>query len=170
MSPTYVCAATRATTEHIAPEVALKMTTRREQVKQELLEHYATREPHAFYQYDGDQGGDELEMTLTHELMYPSPVRVLIAADTSAADAVRLLKNIRRWIQRDGLDKDQLAAREAKLDAELCPRCGAEMPGQQGDHHRLCRNEDGSLTGLSDEAVREAIRLLKADRIDDIPF
>ena len=155
------------------------MTTRREQLKRELLEHYATREPKAFYQYEGilgvhgdvmaDGDGDGLESSTTHELAYGSAVRVLVAAETSAADADRLLKKIRRWIRRDGLNKDELAARERHLDAELCPRCEAEMPGQQGTHHILCRNADGTLTALSDEAVREALRLLKQGG-DDIPF
>jgi len=158
------------------------MTTRREQLKQDLLEHYATKEPHAFYQYDGfanerdsgspveaDTDGDALCGGTTHELMNGATVRVLVAPGTSEKDALRLLKKIRRWIRRDGLNKDSLAQRERHLDAELCPRCEAEMPGQQGTHHILCRNADGMLTALSDEAVHEALRLLKQGG-DDIPF
>ena len=96
------------------------MTT---QIKQELLDHYATREPREFYQFDGfnyttgvlgycdegkdgteDHDVDELFCGRTHELMHGATVRILIVAGTSKEDAMRLLKKLTAWIEKEGFE------------------------------------------------------------------
>lgn len=87
--------------------------------KQDLLDHYATREPKEFYQFDGfnyitgvmgyrddyeDDDGDELYCGGTYELMHGATVRILITAGTSKEDAVRLLKKLTAWVAKDGLE------------------------------------------------------------------
>ncbi len=90
-----------------------------EQLKAELLKHYSTREPQAFTQYDGwtrvepgdpivdpDEDGDFFSSSETWELMYgaaPFGVRVLITKGTETTDAVRALRKIVAWIERDGV-------------------------------------------------------------------
>jgi hypothetical protein len=92
--------------------VTMKMKT-----KDELLAHYAKREPKQFVQYDGwadcegdavldsgDGSGYGMATGITHELMRGSNVvRVLIPPDTAPADAVTLLRRIADWIECDGL-------------------------------------------------------------------
>ncbi len=83
--------------------------------KQELLAHYAAREPKEFYQFDGfnyptgmmgyrgdheDADGDELYCGRTYELMHGATVRILITPNTSKEDAVRLLKKLTAWIEK----------------------------------------------------------------------
>lgn len=121
-----------------------RMIRRRDTHKQELLAHYATRDPQGFYQLDGfhddnpsrtdvithDADGDAVIAGVTYELMTGVyAVRVLVTAGTSEADALRLLKKARRAIKKGGLDwgRQGLAAREQALDAEHCPCCGAEQ-------------------------------------------
>jgi hypothetical protein len=84
--------------------------------KAELLDHYATREPTRFLQFDAfanvgpdtivrpDQDGDSLFRTETFELMTGLPaVRVLITPGTSKEKALQLLDKIKDWIGRDEL-------------------------------------------------------------------
>ncbi|GFP24783.1 hypothetical protein HKBW3S43_01045 [Candidatus Hakubella thermalkaliphila] len=86
-------------------------------LKKELLEHYATREPQAFFQFDGfadveedcvmkpDKDGDCLFSRVTHELMTGTyRVRVLITPGTSKEKALALLQKISGWIKRGGLE------------------------------------------------------------------
>lgn len=83
--------------------------------KKELLNHYATREPKEFYQFDGfdeptgvvddapDDDGDELWCRRTYELMCSATVRILIPVGTSKKDAVRILRKLTAWVEMDGL-------------------------------------------------------------------
>ena len=86
--------------------------------KGKLLEHYAHRDPTAFFQFDGwalgpdggdsvmrpDADGDCLTSSQTYELMTGGPsVRVLVTRGTSRPDAVRLLKKLRRWVKQSDL-------------------------------------------------------------------
>ena len=41
---------------------------------------------------------------------------------------------------------------------EMCPRCGADM---QATHHPLCEERDGTPTGLSDKAIRQALAVIR---------
>ncbi len=121
-----------------------RMIRRRDTHKQELLDHYATRDPQAFYQFDGfhtegssrddvvqeDSDGDGVTAGVTYELMTGVyAVRVLVTAGTPEADALRLLKKIRRTIKQNGFDwhRETLAGQEQRLNAEHCPHCGAEQ-------------------------------------------
>jgi ribosomal protein S27AE len=45
---------------------------------------------------------------------------------------------------------------------ERCPRCGAHM---QMTHHPLCQERDGTPTGLTDEQIRAAIKLLADEKV-----
>ena len=123
-------------------------------LKRELLEHYAAKEPKAFYQYDGwlnadsvtgrDAEGDGATSDVTYELMHGADVRVLIPAETNARDAARLLKKIRQWIRRDGFATATMAAQQRRLEADdPCPRCRMAM---QATHHPLCEFRDGTPT------------------------
>jgi len=85
--------------------------------KQRCLEHYARLpEPQAFIQYDGftnalrdsivhpDEDGDALFAGTTYELMTGSVgVRVLMPERTTTLEAVRVLRKIANWIERDGI-------------------------------------------------------------------
>ena len=162
------------------------MTTRRATLKGDLLAHYATKEPTAFYQYDvfthcegdsemgPDEDGDSCMSCATYELMSGGPaVRVLVTAGTPGGDVVRALKKVRRWVKRDGfaIQGEDLARRDARLAAEVCPRCGQDMDGR---HHRVCRYADGTPTELSDEEVQRAVKVLDDPRCaadpDAMPF
>ena len=158
------------------------MTTRRDVLKAELLEKYAGKEPSTFLQYDGfadvepdsmmrpDNDGDDIFLGTTQELMTGLPsVRILITAGTSRKTALRLLKKLRRWLKDGGNFSDWMQKAEAEqvhLDSEVCPRCGSD--NTQG-HHALCSYPDGTLTPLTDEAVREALAVLGSG-VDEIPF
>lgn len=83
--------------------------------KQKLLAKYAKRNVNIFYQVDfwtgvepgdcimvPDREGDCLTaIKPSRELMDGSVVRVLIRQNTSQADAVRGLKKILQWVERD---------------------------------------------------------------------
>jgi hypothetical protein len=85
--------------------------------KVELLEHYATREPKRFIQYDAHdlRGGgaddvmrpDEDGMCLMRggswELMHGCAVRVLIEPGTTKERAALSLRKIAEWIESPGL-------------------------------------------------------------------
>ena len=83
-------------------------------IKGNLLEHYATRTPQSFVQFDGhvvgvdcadgvmrpDGDGDCLTAGVTYELMRGASVRVLIHPNTTRNEALRLLKKLRGWIKK----------------------------------------------------------------------
>ena len=163
------------------------MTTRRDELKAELLEKYSGKEPSTFLQFDGfadaepdcimhpDKDGDCLFTSNTHELMTGGvDVRILITAGISKKATLRLLKKLRKIISEEGdfSSRTQEAKRgDQQLDRELCPRCGCNT---QGTHHPLCSYRDGTPTELTDDAVRDALAVLgiKGGRedVDDIPF
>ena len=151
------------------------MTTRRDELRAELLEKYGDEGLHAFYQIDcwsGDgRGGDQVESCVTFGFGSAGTtpmVRVLIRPLAEVSDVTRLLKKTRRWLRNGGgYDPDRLEHDERCLDDELCPRCGSDMGGE---HHPLCTNADGTPTGLTDDAVREALAILGKTEVDDIPF
>ena len=147
---------------------------RRDNLKQELLKHYATREPAPFYQMDtfldskgdcvinGDADGNGITARVTFELMQGPSVRVLVSPKTSEEDALRLLKKVRADIKKNGFAwfRECLGSQEAGLDSEICARCGAAV---QAAHHALCQHRDGTPTALTDEGVRQALRELEWD-------
>lgn len=83
-------------------------------IKGNLLEHYASRTPQSFVQFDGnyvgvdfedcimraDGDGDCLTAGVTYELMHGASVRLLIHPDTTRKEALRLLKKLRGWIKK----------------------------------------------------------------------
>jgi len=87
-----------------------------EEQKKTLLDHYAGRDPHAFWQFDcfckcdgydyiivPDEDCDSLFRGLTYELMTGNvSVRVLIVPGTAAEDAIRALGKIASWIKKLG--------------------------------------------------------------------
>lgn len=107
--------------------------------KGELLEHYAGKDPTAFYQFDGfagvhgddvlrpDDDGDSIMGGGTYELMTGAyAVRVLVTRGTPEAVAVRLLKKIRKsikrnplvWLEAEPADRDPVA-RPARAGGEI---------------------------------------------------
>ncbi len=103
--------------------------------KELLLEHYAEKPVTRFLQFDGfanvlgddvmhpDEHGDAQTASTTHELMSGvATVRVLIRDDASKEDAVRLLKKLAEWVERD-MDEFKFRylteAGRALQDAEL---------------------------------------------------
>ena len=83
----------------------VKETGKKQELKEQLLEKYAQKEPNTFYQFDGwwtdEPEGGELMATETEELMSTCPdVRVLIPPGTDKEQASRLLKKIAAWIER----------------------------------------------------------------------
>lgn len=87
-----------------------------------LLQHYQSKPPTVFYQYDGhlvrgrddvmrpDGDGDAIMASVTCELMHgPKGVRVLIPTDTTEQDAARLLRKI-----ADTLESGAFAALEER--------------------------------------------------------
>ncbi len=89
-----------------------------EEIKDTLLEHYATKPPSLFLQYDGiarprvyPYSGDELDEDRelvnakpTYELMNGADVRVLIREGVDKRTAVRLLGKILAWAENEGFD------------------------------------------------------------------
>jgi hypothetical protein len=86
-----------------------------ETTKEDLLSHYATREPTHFKQFDcfchvepgdsiivPDADGDSLFRLDTAELMYGSTVRVFVKPNESASDVVRALTKISAFIKKHG--------------------------------------------------------------------
>lgn len=89
------------------------------QSKEELLAHYATREPVSFVQVDGfshgqiggpigihndDPDHDDIWWGLTQELMSGFwDVRILIPTHANSADVIRLLEKMMDSIKRGGL-------------------------------------------------------------------
>jgi hypothetical protein len=85
--------------------------------KEELLAHYAEKDPKQFFQIDGvadmppgdivsvDDDGDAITGGLTHELMGCGHVRVLIPIEAKKADAIRLLRKALAWIERGALEE-----------------------------------------------------------------
>lgn len=88
--------------------------------KESLLEHYATGDIHKFTQIDGwlisntktnigdlmetDKDGDSLIAGKTEELRHsPSAlaVRIFVHEGTERRDAVRLIRKMLNWIERD---------------------------------------------------------------------
>jgi hypothetical protein len=82
--------------------------------KRDKLLHYAGRAAKEFFQFDAftaigggddimrpDEDGDCLCSGTTTELMFGASVRVFIAPDTSQIEAVRALKKIKEWVERD---------------------------------------------------------------------
>ena len=77
------------------------------------LAHYASREPKSFLQLDAlidlkpdsfthpDKDGDVLMGGGTIELMHGASVRVLIPHDAKPKEAVRQLKKIAKWLNKD---------------------------------------------------------------------
>jgi hypothetical protein len=129
-SPNFSGGSTTARGRH--PAQYRKETTMKPKSKAELLEHYATREPKAFHQFDGflEQWGDSVSCdedghglygpSLSWELMRGSGdrggVRVLIPVGTSSADAVKLLRKIIYIIKGWGpLDHKSISAEEEAL-------------------------------------------------------
>jgi hypothetical protein len=91
---------------------------KKKRTKGELLEHYAEREPTAFYQFDGwhlgvghgddvmhpDEEGDCLASGTTYELMHGADVRVLVKRGMAPEIAAQLLEKLTSWIRRDGFE------------------------------------------------------------------
>lgn len=82
--------------------------------KDDLLKHYSEREPTRFVQFDvfvraegddlihPDKDGDWLSCGVTHELMTPiERVRVLVTNGVTQEEAVRALKKVTEWIEKD---------------------------------------------------------------------
>ena len=82
--------------------------------KKEKLLHYADRDAENFFQFDAftevepgddivrpDDDGDCLFSGVTTELMSGVPVRVLIVPGVTQETALRALKKIQDWIERD---------------------------------------------------------------------
>jgi hypothetical protein len=101
----------------------------RYKTKDDLLRHYADRNPKAFRQFDGWLDADEimgrdpetsraLNASTTLELMRGADVRVLIPLSTTRAEAVTLLREIAAWIARDGGGLDALCEIEARESGE----------------------------------------------------
>ena len=81
--------------------------------KQEILEHYAEREPKSFVQFDGwygdkwkgdpivatDDDGRSMVRGCTTELMYGADVRLLVAPDSDPKEIVALLRQTVEWIE-----------------------------------------------------------------------
>jgi hypothetical protein len=82
-------------------------------IKAELLAKYAQRQALLFHQFDGfldsaddfsDQGdGDSIFSRSTYELRKGIDVRIQILDGTTKEDAVRILRKMVDWIDRDGL-------------------------------------------------------------------
>ncbi len=110
--------------------------------KDQLLQHYARRQPQRFTQLDGftgvtfddvmhpDEEGHALMCGETYELMGGIyAVRLLVTAGTQKHDVLALLDKMRRWIARD----DTLCAPPPRLAIKLnnslsndpCALCGA---------------------------------------------
>ena len=83
-------------------------------IKLKLIKKYIRREPTRFQQHDGfanlepgdfimspDEDGDCCLSSETWELMYGADVRILIKEGTTYLDAIRLLKKIVKYIERD---------------------------------------------------------------------
>ena len=87
--------------------------------KRELLNHYLTKEPRTFFQYDAwdvgiggphpcghpsgaDEDGHSFSCQVTSELMEGSWVRVLVWPDAGPETAVTLLRKIADWIEDEG--------------------------------------------------------------------
>jgi hypothetical protein len=79
-------------------------------IKTNLLEHYASKNPHAFIQFDAfvdntgettpNPDGDSINALITHELMSGCcEVRVLVKPEVSKETAIRLLEKITNWIK-----------------------------------------------------------------------
>jgi len=121
------------------------MTTRRERQKTDLLEHYAQREPKAFYQIDGfaqdgtvsaDADGDVVTISPTYELMTDTQtLEILITAGASKADVLRLLRKIRKLVKRYGFGsvRRELESQDAWLAQRVCLTCGAPLADEQPD-------------------------------------
>ncbi len=89
-----------------------------EEIKDMLLEHYATKSPSYFLQYDAiarkrvhpysrdelDEDGELVNARPTYELMNGADVRVLIREGTDKRTAVRLLWKIPAWTAHEGFD------------------------------------------------------------------
>ena len=82
--------------------------------KKDKLLHYTERDAKEFFQFDAftaigdgddiirpDDDGDCLCSGTTTELMFGADVRVLVAPDTSKIEAIRVLKKIKEWIDKD---------------------------------------------------------------------
>lgn len=94
-----------------------------ERVKKALLAHYATGRPQRFYQLDGfcnvapgdvlvhpDNEGDCVIGLQSWELRHSGSelaVRIWVHADTTPADAVRLVAKSLDCLKRDGLPQDE---------------------------------------------------------------
>jgi hypothetical protein len=105
--------------------------------KEELLKHYAKKEPKTFYEYDGfigfqsgsddvitvDEDGDFLSGGTTQELFSGAyAMRLLIRPGTEKSVVLRLLGKMADWIKDDpDFDKDgrRLRHEEAVYAAEL---------------------------------------------------
>ena len=87
---------------------------RNEASKQELLQHYSTKVPSDFIQYDGhcdlppdgqvievDQDGHSFSSRHTQELMTGATVRILIRLRTPKEVTLKMLDKMRQWIAED---------------------------------------------------------------------
>ena len=107
------------------------MTSARDDLKAELLAHYAEKEPCLFYQFDGflepatddvvraDRDGDAMTNGITYDLMSGFyAVRVLVTAGTSEKDALRLLQKVRQKIRRGSFEwhRQQMVRIESEQD------------------------------------------------------
>jgi hypothetical protein len=78
-----------------------KSMDKEEILREALLDHYKSKQPRPFIQYDAF-APDELYSVFTFELMRTLGVRVLIARDIEKEQAVKILNRIIGWIERDG--------------------------------------------------------------------
>ena len=141
--------------------------------RRELLEHYARKDPTAFFQIDvfvdqdpeddlmlPDSDGDALSGGARCELMTGNyAVRVLITAGATQKQVLRGLKKARAWVKRDYAHMDAEASRVMEYASRAidCPRCG---PRPDGMHDRLCQYPDGRPTELTADEVRRVLQLM----------
>lgn len=132
--------------------------------KERLLDHYAGKSVNSFIQLDGnantkspeahsgtsDVDGDDLYMSLTHELMDGANVRILIRPGIPLEVVLRLMGKIQAWLQREREE------RRAALRTEAA--------------NKLTQAEEdltvGSLWGISDGLDSNEVW----DVPDDCPF
>ncbi len=94
------------------------MNRTEQEIKDILLDHYASKTPTLFLQYDGiarprvrrsesgqlDEDNELVNAKPTYELMSGADVRVLIREGIDKRTAIRLLVKIMAWMEHEGFD------------------------------------------------------------------
>jgi hypothetical protein len=125
--------------------------------KQELLDHYARREPQAFMQLDGfDCPGDSfsdpetglaLSGTETWELMRGADVRILVKAEADREKVLRILREMVDWVEK---------SKNIFTWSACDPDYNIQFPEYGGAVYR------GVYHGIRSEADLEALRRVRA--------